>query len=309
MPFKVGEIATPSLTPYSASTHLLTAMNTSTMPPVNRTALCYSHNTSSLKNSPTISPLHSAIFTSLGLLFNLVAFYVLVKSYQRTQSQSRSSFLIFLGGLVVTDFMGLLTTGSIVVSFHITNFNWQVVDPNCHLCNFMGMSMVFYGLCPLLLGATMAGERFIGINRPFTRYTSLPKNRTVSMLLLVWLIAGSVALLPLVGVGCYHLQLPGSWCFFSIDSKGNDQAFSLIFSLFGLLCIAMSFLLNTVSVVTLIKMCCSRDKMRRRRDHELEMMVQLILINIVASICWCPLLVSFTNFKYVFVWVWNNRTM
>lgn len=308
----VGEIATPSLTPYSASTHLLTAMNTSTMPPVNRTALCYSHNTSSLKNSPTISPLHSAIFTSLGLLFNLVAFYVLVKSYQRTQSKSRSSFLIFLGGLVVTDFMGLLTTGSIVVSFHITNFNWQVVDPNCHLCNFMGMSMVFYGLCPLLLGATMAGERFIGINRPFTRYTSLPKNRTVSMLLLVWLIAGSVALLPLVGVGCYHLQLPGSWCFFSIDSKGNDQAFSLIFSLFGLLCIAMSFLLNTVSVVTLIKMCCSRDKTRRRRDHELEMMVQLILINIVASICWCPLLIFIAktvlsggqlNVKYLLLWI------
>lgn len=285
-------------------------MNASATPPGNGTALCYSRNNISREKWSSISSLYfSATFTSLGLLSNLVAFYVLVKSFQRTQSQSRSSFLIFLGGLVVTDFMGLLTTGSIVLSFRITEFTWQLVDPNCHFCNFMGMSMVFYGLCPLLLGAAMAAERFIGINRPFTRYTSLPKNRTVSMLLLVWLIAGSVALLPLLGVGSYHIQYPGSWCFFYIDSQGNDQAFSLIFSLFGLLCIAMSFLLNTVSVVTLIKMCCSRDRTRRRRDHEVEMMVQLILINTVASICWCPLLVSYTNLKSVLVWVWNNRPM
>lgn len=299
LPLKVGDVAAPSLTPYLASTHLLTAMNASTLPPDNNASLCYSFNKPPFQNSSTIASLYfSAIFTPLGLLSNLVAFCVLVKSFQRTQSQSRSSFLILLGGLVVTDFMGLLTTGSIVLSFRITNFNWQVVDPNCHFCNFMGMSMVFYGLCPLLLGATMAAERFIGINRPFTRYTSLPKNRTVSMLLLVWLVAGSVALLPLVGVGSYHIQHPGSWCFFHIDSKGHNRTFSLIFSLFGLLCIAVSFLLNTVSVVTLIKMCCSRDRARRRRDHEVEMMVQLILINIVASICWCPLLVSSTTFHF-----------
>lgn len=299
-PFKVGDVAVPSLTPYSASTHLLTAMNASTLPPDNSTSLCYSLKKPPFQNSTIASLYFSAIFTTLGLLSNLVAFCVLVKSFQRTQSQSRSSFLILLGGLVVTDFMGLLTTGSIVLSFRITHFNWQVVDPNCYFCNFMGMSMVFYGLCPLLLGAAMAAERFIGINRPFTRYTSLPKNRTVSMLLLVWLVAGSVALLPVVGVGGYHIQYPGSWCFFHIDSREKDRTFSLIFSLFGLLCIAVSFLLNTVSVVTLIKMCCSRDRTRRRRDHEVEMMVQLILINVVASICWCPLLVSFTTYDFFF---------
>lgn len=299
LPFEVGDIAAPSVTPYSVSAHLMTTMNASTVPPDNSTSLCYSFNKPPFQNSSTIASFYfSAIFTPLGLLSNLVAFGVLVKSIQRTQSQSRSSFLILLGGLVVTDFMGLLTTGSIVLSFRITNFNWQTVDPNCHFCNFMGMSMVFYGLCPLLLGATMAAERFIGINRPFTRYNSLPKNRTVSTLLLVWLVVGCVALLPVVGVGAYHLQYPGSWCFFHIDSKGQDRTFSLIFSLFGLLCIAVSFLLNTVSVVTLIKMCCSRNRMRRRRDHEVEMMVQLILINVVASICWCPLLVSFTTFQF-----------
>ncbi|KAE8294056.1 Thromboxane A2 receptor [Larimichthys crocea] len=155
----------------------------------------------------------------------------------------------------------------------------------------MGMSMVFYGLCPLLLGAAMALERCVGINCPFARSTSMPRSRTVNMVLMVWLTAGIIALLPLTGLGSYHMQIPGSWCFFNISSKGTDLYFSLIFSLAGLISVAMSFVLNTVSVVTLIKVCCGQDRTQRRRDHEIEMMVQLILIMIIGSICWCPLLI------------------
>ncbi|XP_054458395.1 thromboxane A2 receptor isoform X2 [Anoplopoma fimbria] len=266
-------------------------MNVSVVPFANNTPLCYSINNPPFKIKYTVASAYfSSIFTALGLTSNLIAFVVLIKSFQRTHSRSRS-FLIFLGGLVVTDFMGLLVTGSIVISFHVTHFNWRRLDPNCHFCNFMGMSMVFYGLCPLMLGAAMAMERFIGINCPFARFTSMPKSRTVSMVLMVWLIAGCIALLPLTGIGSYHMQIPGSWCFFNIGSEGNNLAFSLLFSLVGLMSIAVSFLLNTVSVVTLIRVCCGQDSTQRRRDHEIEMMVQLILIMVIASICWCPLLI------------------
>ncbi|XP_044056147.1 thromboxane A2 receptor isoform X2 [Siniperca chuatsi] len=266
-------------------------MNASALPLANNTPLCYSINSTPFKYHPTIASAYfSSIFATLGLTSNLIAFVVLIKSFQRSHSRSRA-FLIFLGGLVVTDFMGLLVTGSIVISFHVTHFNWRLLDPTCHFCNFMGMSMVFYGLCPLLLGAAMAVERFIGINCPFARSTSMSKRRTVSMVLMVWLIAGCIALLPLTGVGSYHIQMPGSWCFFNISSKGNDLAFSLLFSLVGLMCITASFLLNTVSIVTLIKVCCGQDRNQRRRDHEIEMMVQLILIMVIASTCWCPLLI------------------
>lgn len=112
------------------------------------------------------------------------------------------------------------------------------------------------------------------------------------MVLMVWLAAGCIALLPLIGIGSYHIQAPGSWCFFNISSKGSDMVFSLLFSFVGLTSIVVSFLLNTVSVVTLIKVCCGQDRTQRSRDHEVEMMVQLILIMIIASISWCPLLVS-----------------
>ncbi|XP_074490699.1 thromboxane A2 receptor isoform X3 [Sebastes fasciatus] len=286
-------IALPSLSHLKSTTpHQLTTMNTSALPPTNNTTpLCYSINSPPFEYQPTIASAYfSCIFGTLGISSNLVALVVLLKSFRRIHSRSRS-FLIFLGGLVVTDTMGLLVTGSIVISFHVTHFNWRQLDPNCHFCNFMGMSMVFYGLCPLLLGAAMALERFIGINCPFARTTNPPKSRTVSMVLMVWLIAGCIALLPLTGIGSYHMQLPGSWCFFNISSKGNDLGFSMLFSLVGLMCIAVSFFLNTVSVVTLIKVCCGQGSTQRRRDHEVEMMVQLILIMVIASICWCPLLI------------------
>uniref|UniRef100_A0A667XT85 Thromboxane A2 receptor n=1 Tax=Myripristis murdjan TaxID=586833 RepID=A0A667XT85_9TELE len=268
-------------------------MNVSTSPHTNRTVpLCYSINSPPFNYNLTIASAYfSSIFSGLGLTSNLIAFVVLLKSFQRAHSLSRSSFLIFLCGLVVTDFMGLLVTGSIVVSFHITHFNWRDLDAHCHFCNFMGMSMVFYGLCPLLLGASMAVERFVGINRPFARSASMPKRRAVSMVLMVWTFAGCVSLLPLGGLGSYHIQMPGSWCFFNISSLGTDMVFSLLFSLVGLLSITVSFVLNTVSVVTLIKVCCGQDRMQRRRDYEVEMMVQLILIMVIASICWCPFLV------------------
>ncbi|KAG1946246.1 thromboxane A2 receptor isoform X1 [Pimephales promelas] len=256
----------------------------------NATPLCFSIN--NLTSNHTIASAYfSAVFSGVGLSSNLFALVVLAKTFQHTKSRSRSSFLIFLGGLVFTDFMGLLVTGSIVVSFHITHFNWRHLDPHCHFCNFMGMSMVFYGLCPLLLGATMAMERYIGINRPFSRSTAMTNSRACSTVAIVWVTAGCISLLPLAGLGNYHLQIPGSWCFLNISSKPLDMTFGLIFSLVGLLSLAVSFLLNTVSVITLLRVCCGQDSRQRRRDYEVEMMVQLILIMAIASISWCPLLV------------------
>ncbi|CAL9695446.1 unnamed protein product [Knipowitschia caucasica] len=284
------------------------------------TPLCYSINSPPFAYHPTIASAYfSSVFSALGLTSNLVAVVVLLQSFRRTKSRSRSFFQVFLCGLVLTDFLGLLVTGSIVVSFHVTHFNWREVDPNCHFCNFMGMSMVFYGLSPLLLGATMAIERFIGINCPFARSQSMSKTRPVAMVLMVWMIAGCISLLPVCGVGSYHMQIPGSWCFFNISSVGVDKVFSLVFSLVGLACLAVSFVLNTVSVVTLIRVCCGPGGDQRRRDHEIEMMVQLLLIMVIASVCWCPLLVfvaqtvlsgRLLQIKFLLLWLrfatWNQ---
>ncbi|CAI9608378.1 unnamed protein product [Staurois parvus] len=247
--------------------------------------------TSTSGQKPITSLWFSTTFSIIGLGSNLFAFFVLVSASRKTQSRSRSSFLIFLLGLVVTDFMGLLVTGIIVVSYHITHFDWQAFDKNCYLCNFFGLSMVFYGLCPLLLGASMAAERFFGINRPFSRTANISKKRAWGIVIIVWSFAFLLALLPVMGIGKYTLQFPKSWCFLTLLQDSKNKAFGLVFSLTGIFAVCLSFILNTVSVVTLCRVYHDRESVQRRRDSEVEMMVQLIGIMIIASLCWLPLLV------------------
>ncbi|NXY37465.1 TA2R protein, partial [Pomatorhinus ruficollis] len=237
------------------------------------------------------SPWFSTAFGLIGLCSNLFALCVLVSSSRKLSSQARSSFLIFLCGLVVTDFMGLLVTASVIIPYHFTKFSWVEVDPGCHLCNFLGFSMVFFGQCPLLLGATMAGERFLGINRPFSRSTSLSKRRAWAIVGLVWGFSCLLGLLPVFGLGRYTLQFPGSWCFLTLLPDTGDVVFCLIFALLGIISVLLSFVLNTISVVTLCRVYHDRESVQRRRDSEVEMMVQLVGIMIIATICWMPLLI------------------
>ncbi|NWY71952.1 TA2R protein, partial [Erithacus rubecula] len=237
------------------------------------------------------SPWFSTAFGLIGLCSNLFALCVLLSSSRKLSSQARSSFLIFLCGLVVTDFMGLLVTASVIIPYHFTKFSWAKVDPSCHLCNFLGFSMVFFGQCPLLLGATMAGERFLGINRPFSRSTSLSKRRAWAIVGLVWGFSCLLGLLPVLGLGRYTLQFPGSWCFLTLLPDTGNVIFCLLFALLGILSVLLSFILNTVSVVTLCRVYHDRESVQRRRDSEVEMMVQLVGIMIIATICWMPLLI------------------
>ncbi|XP_015155258.1 thromboxane A2 receptor [Gallus gallus] len=237
------------------------------------------------------SPWFSTAFGLIGLCSNLFALYVLLSSSRQLSSRSRSSFLVFLCGLVVTDFMGLLVTAAVIIPYHFTKFSWPQVDPGCHLCNFLGFSMVFFGQCPLLLGATMAGERFVGINRPFSRSTSVSKRRAWAVVATVWGFSCALGLLPVLGLGRYTLQYPGSWCFLTLLPDAGNVVFCLLFALLGVCSVLLSFVFNTVSVVTLCRVYHDRESVQRRRDSEVEMMVQLVGIMVIATICWMPLLI------------------
>ncbi|NWI20757.1 TA2R protein, partial [Crypturellus soui] len=237
------------------------------------------------------SPWFSTAFGLIGLCSNLIALCVLLSSSRQLSSRARSSFLVFLCGLVVTDFMGLLVTASVIIPYHFIKFDWAEVDAGCHLCNFLGFSMVFFGQCPLLLGATMAGERFVGINRPFSRSSSVSKRRAWAIVGAVWAFCCLLGLLPVLGLGRYTLQFPGSWCFLTLLPDTGNVVFCLLFALLGVCSVLLSFVFNTVSVVTLCRVYHDRESVQRRRDSEVEMMVQLVGIMIIATICWMPLLI------------------
>uniref|UniRef100_A0A2K5BXB8 Thromboxane A2 receptor n=1 Tax=Aotus nancymaae TaxID=37293 RepID=A0A2K5BXB8_AOTNA len=232
------------------------------------------------------SPWFAASFCVVGLASNLLALSVLAGARQGG-SHPRSSFLTFLCGLVLTDFLGLLVTGIIVVSQHAALLEWHAVDPSCRLCRFMGVVMVFFGLCPLLLGATMASERYLGITRPFSRPAVTSQRRAWATVGLVWAAALALGLLPLLGVGRYTVQYPGSWCFLTLGAEPGDVAFGLLFAMLGGLSVGLSFVLNTVSVATLCHVYHGQEAAQQRpRDSEVEMMAQLLGIMVVASVCW-----------------------
>ncbi|XP_012978370.1 thromboxane A2 receptor [Mesocricetus auratus] len=238
------------------------------------------------ERSMIASPWFAASFCILGLGSNLLALSALARA-----PSPRSSFLTLLCGLVLTDFLGLLVTGAIVVAQHAALFAWQAADPRCRLCHFMGAAMVFFGLCPLLLGAAMASERYVGITRPFWRPAATWR-RAWATVALLWLAALALGLLPLLGLGRYTVQYPGSWCFLTLGPRRGDVAFGLLFALLGGASVGLSLLLNTVSVVTLCRVYHDREAARQRpRDCEVEMMVQLVGIMVVATACWMPLLV------------------
>uniref|UniRef100_A0A8D2M3V0 Thromboxane A2 receptor n=1 Tax=Zonotrichia albicollis TaxID=44394 RepID=A0A8D2M3V0_ZONAL len=108
---------------------------------------------------------------------------------------------------------------------------------------------------------------------------------------LVWGFSCLLGLLPLFGLGRYTLQFPGSWCFLTLLPDTGDVVFCLLFALLGILSVLLSFILNTISVVTLCRVYHDRESVQRRRDSEVEMMVQLVGIMIIATICWMPLLI------------------
>lgn len=108
---------------------------------------------------------------------------------------------------------------------------------------------------------------------------------------MVWCFAFFLALFPIMGIGSYTLQYPKSWCFLTLLQDPKNKAFGLIFSLTGIFSVCLSFILNTVSVVTLCRVYHDRESVQRRRDSEVEMMVQLVGIMIIASVCWFPLLI------------------
>ncbi|KAM4887181.1 thromboxane A2 receptor [Thomomys bottae] len=236
------------------------------------------------------SPWFPVSFCVVGLSSNLVALGVLAGSQQGGLCP-RSPFLTLLCGLVLTDLLGLLVTGAVVGAQHAARLDWEAGDPGCHLCHFMGVAMVFFGLCPLLLGAAMASERFLGIVRPLSRSWAAPR-RAWATVGLLWGLALGLALLPLLGLGRYSVQYPGSWCFLTLAARPGDAAFGLLFALLGGLSVALSFLLNTISVATLCRVYHGGQAAQQRpRDCEVEMMVQLLGIMVVASVCWIPLLV------------------
>ncbi|KAI3368835.1 hypothetical protein L3Q82_025815 [Scortum barcoo] len=140
----------------------------------------------------------SAISMTVGILSNSLALFILVKSYSRIRIKSKASFLLFASSLVVTDLLGHLINGSLVLFVYSSHREWETFDPHRIMCSVFGVCMVFFGLSPLLLGSAMAVERCIGVTRPIFHSTALASHHMKRLLGLTLLLAALVAVLPVL---------------------------------------------------------------------------------------------------------------
>ncbi|KAI4876950.1 hypothetical protein NFI96_003190 [Prochilodus magdalenae] len=252
----------------------------------NRTMMSFS--------SKTSDPTAAGLSMTLGILSNIFALFILAKAYARLRRRSKATFLLFASSLVATDFAGHIIPGALVLHLYSNSVNQNSNEPDA-TCLFLGGSMVFFGLCPLFLGCAMAAERCLGVTRPLLHARLVSTTRTKVALVLIWLSALLVALLPVIKLGEYTYQYPETWCFIRVlgKTKNTDVAFMVLFSALGLASLAVSLVCNTVSGMTLVLARLRRRRCQRRsaKSHDIEMVAQLVGIMVTSCICWSPLLI------------------
>ncbi|XP_038640955.1 prostaglandin E2 receptor EP1 subtype-like [Scyliorhinus canicula] len=260
-------------------------ISNSSLPQTNASTLLFSEVASPLAKSIAIP----SFSMTLGALSNIIALVILVKSYARFRRRSKATFLLFASSLVLTDFAGHVIPGALVLRLYTGK-----IDGEGLMCQFLGGSLVFFGLCPLFLGCIMAIERCVGVTRPLLHSAVVTSTRTKLAVVCLWLAAGFVALLPFMSFGRYGVQWPKTWCFIRVSPHPvwTEDVFALLFSLLGVAALLISLICNTISGVTLIQARIKKQNYNRRtKSHDIEMVVQLIGIMMVSCICWSPLLV------------------
>ncbi|XP_053707488.1 prostaglandin E receptor 1c (subtype EP1) [Synchiropus splendidus] len=253
-----------------------------------------------------------------GALSNFTALGILAKTHIRFRRQAKAPFLFLTVSLLVADLGGHVIPGSFAMYVHMHKSKGEL--PSEMFCNTFGASMVFFGLCPLLLDCAMALERCVAITQPFFHAAMITVAHVRHVLFFLLTAALVLALLPFFSVGTYTLQSPGTWCFLQVHAPRSVAETNLVlaFSCLGLAALTLSLLCNILSSLALLR---ARIKMQtddsvsvgacnRRASSasssstaicslDVEMMVQLAVITIVSCVCWSPFLVHILVMQFM----------
>ncbi|XP_076976742.1 prostaglandin E2 receptor EP3 subtype isoform X2 [Tamandua tetradactyla] len=240
-----------------------------------------------------------------GFVGNALAMLLVSRSYRCRESRRKKSFLLCIGCLALTDMVGQLLTAPVVIAVYLSDQNWAHIDPSGRLCTFFGLTMTVSGLSSLFIASVMAVERALAIRAPHWYASHLKTRSTRAALLGVWLAALTFSLLPVLGVGHYTIQWPGTWCFLSTvggwgngTSSGDDWGnlfFVSTFAFLGLLALAVTFTCNLATIRALVSRCRAKATASQSSAQwgriTTETAIQLLGIMCVLLVCWSPILI------------------
>lgn len=259
------------------------------------------NNTTVLVNETTtssLSPLVPALMFTAGVVGNLTALIVLIKS---TKENSRTIFYKLVGLLSVVDLCGTVMTSPVTFMQYAHFPHWYGGIGLCHYFSFM---LIFFGLATMFTVAIMALDRYIALLHPYFYTGFVTKRKALYILISMFIFSIAVSSLPILGVGKNVKHFPGTWCFFDFrDGSSGGRGFSYLYSLTGVLIISLITVSNVAVIATLIQMrdtskgiFCNKDELCRV-DREMQMMIFLIGVVIIFIICWAPLMVSTCVFQ------------
>uniref|UniRef100_A0A8D2HTI2 Prostaglandin E2 receptor EP3 subtype n=1 Tax=Urocitellus parryii TaxID=9999 RepID=A0A8D2HTI2_UROPR len=243
-----------------------------------------------------------------GFVGNALAMLLVSRSYRRRESKRKKSFLLCIGWLALTDLVGQLLTSPVVIVVYLSKQRWEQHDPSGRLCTFFGLTMTVFGLSSLFIASAMAVERALAIRAPHWYASHMKTRATRAVLFCVWLSVLAFALLPVLGVGQYTVQWPGTWCFISTGRGGNgtnssnnwgNVFFASTFAFLGLLALAVTFACNLATIKALVSRCRAKAAASQSSAQwgriTTETAIQLMGIMCVLSVCWSPLLIMMLN--------------
>ncbi|XP_036898376.1 prostaglandin E2 receptor EP3 subtype isoform X1 [Sturnira hondurensis] len=246
-----------------------------------------------------------------GFVGNALAMLLVSRSYRRRESKRKKSFLLCIGWLALTDMVGQLLTSPVVIVVYLSKQRWEHLDPSGRLCTFFGLTMTVFGLSSLFVASAMAVERALAIRAPHW-YASHMKTRVTRCVLLgVWLAVLAFALLPVLGVGQYTIQWPGTWCFISTGGGGNGTSsppewgnlfFASTFAFLGLSALTITIACNLATIKALVSRCRAKATASQSSAQwgriTTETAIQLMGIMCVLSVCWSPLLIMMLKMTF-----------
>lgn len=245
---------------------------------------------------------------TFGAISNLTALGIL--AHVQSRRQSKAPFLLLTLALLLTDLGGHVIPGAFALYLHIDQrYKIQAGKPPKEFCQIFGATMVFFGLCPLLLGCAMAVERCVAITQPFYHAAMITSAHVRRVVFFLSTFALVLAVLPFFALGTYTSQSPGTWCFLPIHGPQStaDTNLILAFSCLGLTALTLSLLCNILSGLTLLQArkksldvitrpCTTRHASSASSTTfctlDVEMMAQLAVITVVSCVCWSPFLIN-----------------
>ncbi|XP_045614061.1 prostaglandin E2 receptor EP4 subtype [Procambarus clarkii] len=250
------------------------------------------------ENNPGATILSPILLSMTGVTGQVWALCYLYGSSARRHN-ARTVFYVFLCTLIWTDFLGkMLTTPLAIISYAVGRWVGGKA-----MCDYHGFTMVLFSLLTHFTVSTMAIERFLGICQGYFYSRNVTPSRCRYLMICIWGSCMVFSLLPLFDVGELYLQYPGTWCFANIhlcpDSTPlRHRLYTIALGVINITNLLIIVSCNVVVVGTLLRMRLSRQlparlcqphRSRKHSDHELQMVVLLVVITCVFVTSWAPL--------------------